>query len=219
MDEDDYIGEEGVHRRRVRLVGQCAIIAPMSTKTLFPFLHGLVFFAIFWIAIFLPAGTVNWIFGWLFWGSFFVFFMGMTAWLTVKNPGLAQERTKLSSYDQKKWDKPLFLAMLIVPLVWLVIISLDACRFHWTYIPFWLHMIGLVLLFGSFFILALVFRENSFLSPVVRLQTDRKQHAISTGPYAIVRHPMYSALTLKNELEGYGEYMVTVRFRMIPGIW
>jgi len=181
--------------------------------------------------------------------------MGTTAWLTVNNPGLAQERTKLSSRDQKGWDKTLFLIMLILPLIWLIVMALDACRFHWTYVPFWLHLIGLLLLSASYAILALVFRENSFLSPVVRLQTDRKQHVISTGPYAIVRHPMYSALipffigtsfllgswvgvilsflyllvlarraileeqTLNNELEGYSEYMVKVRFRMIPGIW
>ena len=161
---------------------------------MFPFIQGIAIFAIFWIALFLPAGTIKWGFGWLFWGSFFVFFMGTTAWLTINNPGLAQERTKLSSRDQKGWDKILFWVMLVVPLIWLVVMALDACRFHWTYVPRWLHMIGLLLLVASFAILAVVFQENSFLSPVVRLQTDRKQHVISTGPYALVRHPMYSAL-------------------------
>ena len=41
-----------------------------------------------------------------------------------------------------------------------------------------------------------VFRENSFAAPVVKVQSDRDHHVVSTGPYALVRHPMYSGITL-----------------------
>jgi protein-S-isoprenylcysteine O-methyltransferase Ste14 len=45
---------------------------------------------------------------------------------------------------------------------------------------------------ASFLILSLTFRENSFLSPTVRIQEERGQTVISTGPYHYVRHPMYA---------------------------
>ncbi len=51
----------------------------------------------------------------------------------------------------------------------------------------------MVLLF-SFYIFFLTFRENSYLSPVVRLQEERGQTVISTGPYHYVRHPMYAGI-------------------------
>ena len=49
---------------------------------------------------------------------------------------------------------------------------------------------------GSFYLFYLTFRENSFLSPAVRIQTERAQTVVSTGPYAYVRHPMYAGFVL-----------------------
>jgi len=62
--------------------------------------------------------------------------------------------------------------------------------------PLWLQGGGLLLLLGSFYLLFLTFRENSFLSPVVRVQADRGQHVISTGLYHYVRHPMYAGIAV-----------------------
>jgi protein-S-isoprenylcysteine O-methyltransferase Ste14 len=53
----------------------------------------------------------------------------------------------------------------------------------------------LMLLFSSGFILW-VMRENSFAAPVIKLQTERGHRVISSGPYAFVRHPMYSGTVL-----------------------
>ena len=70
---------------------------------------------------------------------------------------------------------------------------LDAVRFHWSLVPLWLQIAGVLLLLCSFYIFYRTFRENSYLSPVVRIQEDRGQTVISTGPYQYVRHPMYFA--------------------------
>jgi protein-S-isoprenylcysteine O-methyltransferase Ste14 len=53
-----------------------------------------------------------------------------------------------------------------------------------------------VLYLASTLFILWVFRENSFAAPVVKLQTERAQRVISTGPYAHVRHPMYSGMML-----------------------
>ena len=77
-------------------------------------------------------------------------------------------------------------------IVWIVIMPLDAKRFGWSpAFPLWLTIVGGVLLVGSFFLFFRSYTDNTFLSPLVRIQKDRKQRVISTGVYGFVRHPMY----------------------------
>jgi len=123
-----------------------------------------------------------------------VFFLGVNLWLYRYNPGLMHERLSLSRPDQKGWDKVLFPAMLIFTTAWLVFIALDAARFHWSRVALWVQITGVAVLLFSFYLLFLTFRENSYLSPVVRIQADRGHAVVSTGPYAYVRHPMYAAI-------------------------
>lgn len=75
-------------------------------------------------------------------------------------------------------------------------ISVDAGRFHWSPEPLWLQVVGAVVLLCSFYLFFLTFRENSYLSTVVRLQSERGHCVISTGPYHYVRHPMYAGFLL-----------------------
>ena len=154
------------------------------------------FFALFALALFLPAGTLTWTAGWVFLALFFVFFIAMNTWLFRHNPGLLEERMKLSRPNQKGWDKLLFPLLLVFSIAWLVFMALDAVRFHWSQVPEWLQGIGLMILLCSFYLLFLTFRENSYLSTVVRIQEERGQKVISTGPYHYVRHPMYAAILL-----------------------
>jgi len=71
--------------------------------------------------------------------------------------------------------------------------GLDAVRFGWSAMPAWVQWLGAALLLLSYWAMGLVFRENTFLAPVVRIQTEREHKVISTGPYAVVRHPLYAA--------------------------
>jgi protein-S-isoprenylcysteine O-methyltransferase Ste14 len=69
---------------------------------------------------------------------------------------------------------------------------LDAQRFIWTTnFPLQLEIIGFFLLIGSAFLLFRSYKDNSFVSPLVRIQSERDQKVISTGVYGFVRHPMY----------------------------
>jgi protein-S-isoprenylcysteine O-methyltransferase Ste14 len=69
---------------------------------------------------------------------------------------------------------------------------LDAKRFGWSPVfPLWLKVLGGALLAGSFFLFFRSYKDNTFLSPLVRIQKDRKQQVVSTGVYGFVRHPMY----------------------------
>jgi len=76
---------------------------------------------------------------------------------------------------------------------WLVLMGLDAVRFHWSTMPSWLQFSGGAGLLVSSWLIDLVFRENHYLIPVVRIQEDRGHQVVATGPYAVVRHPLYAA--------------------------
>lgn len=109
-----------------------------------------------------------------------------------KNPDLIAERAKMLQHDDaKSWDK------ILAPLVSLgsgfmfVAAGLDAV-FHWSS-PFGLpvKLIALLVILAAFAFSSWALLENRFFSVMVRIQTDRGQYVISTGPYAWIRHPGY----------------------------
>jgi protein-S-isoprenylcysteine O-methyltransferase Ste14 len=153
-------------------------------------------FLFFTLPLFLAAGTIAWLAGWIFLVLFFSFVFAITLWLFRHNPDLLKERMTMTSPDQKAWDKVGFAVTYVVFLAWLVLMPLDAVRFHWSQMPVWLQVAGAIVLVCSFYLFFVTFRENSYLSAMVRIQKDRGQTVVSTGPYHYVRHPMYAAALL-----------------------
>jgi len=154
------------------------------------------FFVLFALALFLPAGTLAWPAGWLFLALFFGFYLAITIWLVRHNPALLQERLRLRTSDQQGWDKLLFPLLLLCSLAWLSFLAFDTMRARWSPVPMWLQIVGAIILLGAFGLLFLTFRENTYLSPVVRIQDERGHRVVTTGPYHYVRHPMYAAIVV-----------------------
>lgn len=154
-------------------------------------------FLVFALALFLPARTIGWLAGWAYLILFFGFVIALSLWLFQHNPGLLEERmTGRAKPNQKAWDKPLMTVASVSFLAWFVLMSLDAGRFHWSQMPVSLQLAGAVVLVCSFYVFFLTFRENSYLSPAIRVQEERGQTVVSTGPYHYVRHPMYAGFLL-----------------------
>ena len=139
------------------------------------------------------SGDWSWFEGWLF-GLWFVFMcVIITGYLYFKDADLLSERFRMQGTgNQKGWDKYFMFLIAIIFLGWMIIMPLDVKRFKWSiHFPSALKVVGAGLLLLSFFFLFRSFRDNTFLSPLVRIQTERKQHLVTTGVYSIVRHPMY----------------------------
>jgi len=98
----------------------------------------------------------------------------MVPWLLKYDLTLLQERiTGLSKPNQKAWDKVLMSLIAISYIAWLILMPLDAVRFHWSQMPVWIQVVGAMILLASFYLFYLVYRENPYLSPAVRIQKER----------------------------------------------
>jgi protein-S-isoprenylcysteine O-methyltransferase Ste14 len=154
-------------------------------------------FAVFAALLFVPAGTLLWPAGWAFMALFFGFTLAMVLWLAREDPELLAERMSSPiQRGQPLWDKVFVAALTLLFLAWLIVMPLDAVRFGWSEVPGWLQFLGALGVVLSFYLMFLTFRENAYLAMVVKLQEQRGQSVVTTGPYQYVRHPMYSSVFL-----------------------
>src|SRR6516162_5083938 len=146
------------------------------------------------LLLFVPAGTVDYWQGW----AYLLIFMGASALTTLyllrKDPALLERRMSGGPTAERRPAQRLimlatslgFIALLVVP-------ALDH-RFGWSAVPLGVVVAGYVLVAIGFALIVRVYRENTFSSATVEVAEN--QTVISTGPYAIVRHPMYASALL-----------------------
>ncbi|HTW34983.1 MAG TPA: isoprenylcysteine carboxylmethyltransferase family protein [Rhizomicrobium sp.] len=144
------------------------------------------------VLLFWPAGTFDWWGGWAYIGQMMVLGTATCAWLYAHDRALLKER--LSGGFEKNqvfWDKVLMGFFFIGFLGWLVLMALDH-RWGISHMPRAWNYAGLIVSSLFFATNVLVFRANSFAAPVVKMQEERNQRVVTTGPYSVVRHPMYA---------------------------
>jgi len=148
--------------------------------------------------ILLGSGDWRWLEGWILSLWLDAMVLSTTIYLYIYDPALLAERTKLPGSDnQKEWDKYVLLAIYLLALMWLVLMPLDARRFGWSpEFPAWLRILGGVSLLPAWYLIYRATVENTFMSTLVRIQSERKQRVISSGVYGFVRHPLYLGCTL-----------------------
>ena len=152
-------------------------------------------FAVFAALLFVSAGTLLWPAGWVFLAIFFGFALAIVLWLAREDPELLAERMSSPvQRGQPLWDKVFVVGVMVFFVAWLIVMPLDAVRFGWSEVPDWLQILGALGLVLSLYIMFLTFRENAYLALVVKLQEERGQRVVSTGPYRYVRHPMYASM-------------------------
>ena len=150
------------------------------------------------LCLFAAAGNWAWPQGWAFVAIYFCGSLGFGAYYARPDPALLKSRMEpLKDKGAPLWDRIFLLTFIVIWFLWLIFMGLDAQRWHLsTSMPMIVNVIGAALIVAGFLATLVVFNANSFAEPTVRLQTDRQQHVIDTGPYALVRHPMYASAIL-----------------------
>ena len=147
--------------------------------------------------LFGAAGTLRWPAAWVFLAVFFAAAAAISQMLVVHNPELLRERLKpIVQRGQARWDQVLISLIAVLFIAWLMLMGLDAQRFRWSNVPTWLQVAGGIGVALGMAIAYSALRENAYAIPVVRMQAERGQRVVSSGPYAVVRHPMYSGVLL-----------------------
>lgn len=154
----------------------------------------LLFIAVLWLLIFLPAGSLAYWQGWLLWAHFTLWSAAGGWYFLKRDPALVQRRLRAGPAAEKEpAQKRIQLVLAVVMCALLVMSALDY-RFGWSDASWPVVIVGNLLVAVGYLLVFLVLRENSFASSTIEVASD--QRVISTGPYALVRHPMYAGALL-----------------------
>jgi protein-S-isoprenylcysteine O-methyltransferase Ste14 len=146
------------------------------------------------LALFLPAGTTDFWQAWVYLGVFGVCTVLITANLVVRDPGLLERRVRGGPAAETQKSQQIIQSLASLFFVALYVVAGLDRRFGWSYVTPAVSLISDAVVALGFFIVFLVFRENSFTSATIEVAAEQK--VISTGPYAAVRHPMYAGAFL-----------------------
>jgi len=163
------------------------------------------------LIFFVPAGSLSFAAGWGYWAVTTGFLIFFTIYFLRKDPALLARR------NQVKEREPQAAGLRLLSILWALgfLIPGFDYRYHWSSVPTWLAILSLILVAVGYLIIFSVFRANTFASTIV--QVEQEQRVITTGPYAWVRHPMYSGLILTSLFTPFalGSYWAFLTFILI----
>jgi protein-S-isoprenylcysteine O-methyltransferase Ste14 len=139
--------------------------------------------------IFLPAWTLAYWQGWIVVAVFFACTLAVTVYLMKNDPKLLERRVSAGVGAEQERSQNIIQAFAAVAFIALFVVSALDHRFGWSTVPPYLVVLGDILIVVGFYLVFLVFKENSFASGTIEIGAE--QCVIATGPYALVRHPMY----------------------------
>jgi protein-S-isoprenylcysteine O-methyltransferase Ste14 len=143
------------------------------------------------LLIFLPAGTVQYPYGWLFIGLLFVPMLMAGFVMLAKSPGFLKKR--LDAKEKQTTQKGVLAFSGLMFIAGFTVAGLDF-RFGWSQMPTWVVVTASVLFLVSYALYAEVMRENAYLSRTIKVEEG--QTVVDTGMYGVVRHPMYAVTIL-----------------------
>jgi len=140
--------------------------------------------------VFVPAGTLDYWQAWAFLAVYFASSLVISLYLMKKDPALMERRMRGGPLAEKEPAQKIIMALTSVGFIGLLVVPALDHRFAWSHMSPCAAVAGDVFLRLGWLAILFVFKENTFSSATIELAPD--QQVVSTGPYAIVRHPMYA---------------------------
>jgi len=188
LPEDEASREEVVTEARTP-------VWPILRRT---FLNALQAMVVSGTLLFVSAGRLDIPSFWIYQVVQFCIFLALGVPLVFKSPGLMKERWKAGSREVKGAHKAWRMFNRILSYAVFIAAGLDVGRFHLLpAMPVWVQVLGGAMTVGGAAIIVWSMRTNYFFSTVVRIQKDRGQKVITSGPYGFVRHPGYVGMILR----------------------
>lgn len=149
---------------------------------------------VLWLALFLPNWSLDYWQAWLYWLVFVVSVLAITVYFLKNDIRLIKNRLKGGPIAEKEVIQKIIQALAGIFFILLFIVSVLDHHFGWSSVPTYLIVLGDIFVVLGFYIIFLVFRENSYASGII--EVGKGQKVISKGLYGAVRHPMYSGALL-----------------------
>lgn len=146
------------------------------------------------LLVFVPAGTLDYWQGWAFIVVFTLSTNAIGIYLALNDPALLERRMKVGPAAETRPVQKIIITLAFVSMVAMTVVSVLDHRFGWSRVPDWVSVLGNVLVALGLTIDLRVFRENSYGASTIKKMEG--QRVISTGPYALVRHPMYAGVLI-----------------------
>jgi protein-S-isoprenylcysteine O-methyltransferase Ste14 len=146
------------------------------------------------VALFGAAGTTRYWQGWVYLTIFFAASALTTQFLMRTDPALLERRMTGGPTAEKRRTQKLIMLIASTCFIALIVVPGLDRRFAWSLVPTSLVLVGDAMVAVGFYFIYLVYRENTYTSATIEIASG--QTVISTGPYAIVRHPMYASASL-----------------------
>jgi len=153
--------------------------------------QSLLFLLVTGALLFLPAGTFDYWEAWVFIAVFIACNLPLTIWVAINDPQLLERRMRAGPTAEKEKSQKIIMTIALLAFAGEVLIPALDRRFGWSDVPTVVVILGNALIAISYVGFYFVFRENTYGAATIRVEEN--QRVISTGPYAVVRHPMYAA--------------------------
>jgi len=152
---------------------------------------------ILWISIlFASAGRLDWKRGWAASVIYVLTIIAIGVLVRRFNPGLMSVRAKPNFKQTQSFDRLFYRIFLPLTFFQIAVAGFDAVRFRWLPLPLWCALPGVLLFLSAMGLICWVMTVNRFAESTVRIQSERNHAVVSSGPYRIVRHPMYVGMFL-----------------------
>jgi protein-S-isoprenylcysteine O-methyltransferase Ste14 len=146
------------------------------------------------LALFIPAGSLGFWQAWAYLADFALCTILITAYLVKYDQNLLAGRVKAGPVAETQKSQQIIQGLASLFFIGLFIVPGLDYRFHWSHVSPLVSLVSDGFVALGFFIVFLVFRENSYTSAIIEVSDEQK--VISTGPYSLVRHPMYAGASL-----------------------